>query len=65
MQAGGFASPLMVTVSLPIPTHAGGFASPLTVAVFYPTAALSGGFTSPLMTPLPLLYPSFGKQLAT
>ncbi|KAJ4161700.1 hypothetical protein NW765_016870 [Fusarium oxysporum] len=61
----GFASPLMVAVSLPTPTHAGGFASPLTVAVFHPTAALSGGFTSPLMIPLTLLYPSFGKQLAT
>ncbi|RKL24762.1 hypothetical protein BFJ68_g763 [Fusarium oxysporum] len=42
-----------------------GFASPLMVAVSHPAAAISGGFTSPWMTPLPLLYSSFKKQLAT
>ncbi|RKK13553.1 hypothetical protein BFJ66_g3579 [Fusarium oxysporum f. sp. cepae] len=54
-----------VNLSLFQAPEVAGFASPLMVAVSHPAAAISGGFTSPWMTPLPLLYSSFKKQLAT
>ncbi|EMT65883.1 hypothetical protein FOC4_g10007998 [Fusarium odoratissimum] len=62
-EVAGFASPLMVAVSHPVQAHAGRRLRLSFDGRPVPTHA--GGFASPLMTPLPLLYPSFGKQLAT